>query len=101
MVMEVVVVPGCDRSVRVHRAGSCVGVLVVEAEEAGEALRKARHKRTPIPLLHWQRQGDGWHDAGSLLRANDASNLSQHPPQSPSLLSLLEEDLWLLPPPSS
>ncbi|RWW02102.1 hypothetical protein BHE74_00030034 [Ensete ventricosum] len=84
--MEVVVVPRCDRSVRVHRTGSCVGVVVVEAEETGEALRKARHKRTPIPLLHWQRHGDGWHDAGSLLRANDASNFSQHPPQSSTFL---------------
>lgn len=47
--------------------GEDVGVAVVEAEEAGEGIRGARHRRPPVPLLPRLPQGHGFHDAGGLL----------------------------------
>lgn len=70
-----------------------VGVVVVEAEEAGEALRGARHKRPSVPPLPWVPQGHGFHGAGGLRQANEVSDLSRHPSQSPPFLSPVEGPL--------
>ncbi|RRT37152.1 hypothetical protein B296_00043620 [Ensete ventricosum] len=98
--MDVVLVPECHWGLHVHGTEG-VGLLVVEAEEGGGALREAGDQGSPLPLLRWLCQRHGWPDAGGLLQANDASDLPQHPPKSPLLLSPLEEDLWYMTPSTS
>lgn len=75
VVMEVVFSPVCCGAVHVHGTKD-FGFPVVETKEIGGALCKARHKGTPLPLLHRLCQGDGWYDTGGFLEAHDASNLS-------------------------